>query len=69
MTDTVEFSWDAWVNKVDPDHAKTKLVVVEYEFTARNLPLEPDGDDRFYRDGMRVFRGNYQERGPYGADE
>ena len=69
MTKTIEFSWDAWVAKHDPDHNHEKVNVVEYEFTARGLPLEPDGDDKTYRDGMRVFRANYQTRGAYAEDD
>jgi hypothetical protein len=69
MTKTVEYSWDAWINSVDPDHANDKVNVVEYEFTARGLPLEPNGDNRLHQDGYRIFRANYKTRGAYASDE
>lgn len=69
MTKSREFSWEQWVNSVDPDHAHEKIHVVEYEFSARGLPLEPTGDNRTYRDGLRVFRANYQQRGAYAPDD
>lgn len=68
-TTTIEFSWDAWVSKLDPDHDDRSSVEVEYEFSARGLPIEPTGDTRLYERGFRVFRGNYRTRGAYADDE
>lgn len=59
---TREYSWLALVQQADPDHARLSRYVVEYEFTAVGR-----GDERTHENGMRVFRGNYDERGPYTA--
>lgn len=68
-TKTVEFSWDAWVSRMDPEHDERSNTVVEYEFSARGLPIEPDGDNSVYENGFRVFRGNYRSRGAYSSEE
>jgi hypothetical protein len=57
---TRELSWLALVQQADPDHARTARYVIEYEFTAYGR-----GDERTHENGMRVFRGNYDVRGPY----
>lgn len=55
-----EFSWLAMVIQAEPDHYRLKRNVIEYEFTAVGR-----GDERTHENGMRVFRGNYDVRGPY----
>lgn len=55
-----EISWLAMVIQAEPDHYRLKRNVIEYEFTAHNR-----GDERTHENGQRVFRGNYDERGPY----
>lgn len=56
-----ELNWLSIVQQADPDHARVKRHVIEYEFTSYSR-----GDERTHEGGMRVFRGNYDERGPYG---
>lgn len=54
-------SWRDLCLKADPDFARTARTVVEYEFsTPRTL-----GDERLYRNGRRIFEGDYQKRGAY----
>lgn len=60
---TRELSWLDIVQRADPEHLRTKRYVVEYEFSSRER-----GDERTHQDGMRVFRGNYDDRGPYAAE-
>lgn len=55
-----EVSWLSIVQRADPEHARNSRHVIEYEFTAHQ-----GGDDRTHEGGMRVFRGNYDVRGPY----
>ncbi len=57
---TRELSWLDIVKRADPEHSRTKRYVVEYEFSSRER-----GDEKTHENGMRVFRGNYDERGPY----
>ena len=57
-----EVSWLSIVQRADPEHSRNKRHVIEYEFTAYS-----GGDDRTHEGGRRVFRGNYDERGPYAA--
>lgn len=56
-----ETSLLALVMQADPEHSRNKRYMIEYEFTASGR----GGDERTHADGMRVFRGNYDERGPY----
>lgn len=56
-----ETSLLAMVLQADPEHTRDKRYVVEYEFTASGRA----NDERTHKDGMRVFRGNYDVRGPY----
>lgn len=56
-----ETSLLAMVTQADPEHSRAKRYVIEYEFTASGRA----NDERIHADGMRVFRGNYDERGPY----
>ncbi len=60
---TRELSWLDIVQRADPDHSRAKRYVIEYEFSSRER-----GDERTHEAGMRVFRGNYEERGPYRAE-
>lgn len=57
-----EITWRNLVIRADPDFVRKDRVVVEYEFTA---PSGRGLDPRFYRDGYRVFWGDYRNRGPY----
>lgn len=57
---TRELSWLDIVQRADPDHSRAKRYVIEYEFSSRER-----GDERTHENGMRVFRGNYDVRGPY----
>lgn len=54
----------AQVLAAEPDHYRLKRNVIEYEFTAPG-----SGNPLTHENGMRVFRGNYDERGPYAATE
>ena len=65
-------TWRDLVVKANPNHTRESRFVREYEFSA------PGGganlDERTYKDGKRIFEGDYQERGPYvdevaGADD
>lgn len=52
----------AMVLQAEPEHYSLKRNVIEYEFTAYG-----SGDPATHDNGMRVFRGLYDERGPYSA--
>lgn len=53
-------TWITLVMQADPEHAREKRNVVEYEFSAKG-----GGSEKTHRDGQRVFRGDYGRRGPY----
>lgn len=57
----------AWLTEVlqaDPEHSREKRNHIEYEFSA------PGGGSRkTHENGKRVFRGNYDQRGPYAPEE
>ena len=55
-----EFSWHQLVVQADPDWNKDSRIVTEYEFTAKGI-----GNPRTHENGYRVFKGDYQTRGPY----
>lgn len=59
-----DVSWLSLVQRADPDHARKARHVIEYEFTAYGR-----GDERTHEGGMRVFRGNYDQRGPYAPQD
>lgn len=56
-----ELTWLSIVQRADPEHARRSRYVTEYEFTSHTRGW----DDRTHENGMRVFRGNYDVRGPY----
>ena len=58
------FSWLSLVLQADPEHTRNKRYVTEYEFSSRG-----GGSDKTHEEGKRVFRGNYDTRGPYATDE
>lgn len=60
-----ETSLLAMVTQADPEHSRDKRYAVEYEFTASGRAT----DERTHADGMRVFRGNYDVRGPYAPSD
>mgnify|MGYP003451364288 CR=1 FL=1 len=65
MTVSRQIAWRDLCLKADPDFARTARTVVEYEFsTTRTL-----GDERLYRNGRRIFEGDYQRRGAYRPQE
>jgi hypothetical protein len=68
MTDTIQFSWLDLVRRADPDHARESRYVIEYEFTAPTGGVGAKHSGRTHERGLRVFRGNYDERGPYAAE-
>lgn len=68
-TKTIEFSWASWLAQADPEWLPGKKRTVEYEFTARGLPLEPTGDTAEFENGMRVFRANPDRRGAYAPED
>ena len=57
--------WRTLVVQADPEHTRKSRIVREYEFTA---PSSRSLDDKSYKDGKRVFEGDYQTRGPYADD-
>lgn len=61
---TIERDWRSLVLEADPDHTRKSRYVIEYEFTS------PGGFGRpeTHEGGMRVFRGNYDQRGAYRAE-
>lgn len=61
---TRQYSWLALVQQADPDHARLSRYVIEYEFTAPGR-----SNERTHENGMRVFRGNYDRRGPYAPSD
>ena len=58
-----ESSLLALVLQAEPNHYALKRNLIEYEFTAFT-----SGNEKTHENGMRVFRGLYDERGPY-ADQ
>lgn len=68
-TKTIEFSWEAWLSRADPDWQPGKTREIEYEFSARGLSIEPSGDVTEFENGQRVFRGNPRNRGAYAPDD
>lgn len=61
MTVTRTISWRELCLKADPDFARTARTVVEYEFSTPRY----GGDERYHRNGRRIFEGDYQRRGAY----
>ncbi len=54
----------ALVIAANPNWARDSRIVDEYEFSSA-----PGGDPKQHADGQRVFRGDYQNRGPYSPDD
>lgn len=54
--------WRSIVVQANPEHTRESRIVDEYEFTA---PGGRDANDKTHKGGRRVFKGDYQERGPY----
>lgn len=65
MTTTIELSWLELVLRANPDHVRESRFAIEYEFTA---PSKTHGDERTHDGQSRVFRGNYDVRGPYAPE-
>ena len=61
---TRETDWRSLVVQADPEHNRTSRYVREYEFTSAGR----SGPDRTHEDGLRVFYGNYDVRGPYAPE-
>ncbi len=63
MTITKQQNWKTLVLQADPNHTRDSRVVPEYEFAN-----PPGGDPKKHEveGGKRVFKGDYQTRGPYG---
>ena len=57
-----ETSWHSLCVQADPDFVRKSRIVVEYEFST---PGKTIGDERTHDGGRRIFRGDYQRRGPY----
>lgn len=60
MSDTREIPWRQLVLQADPDHTRESRFMTEYEFSAPSR-----GDPRTHEGNQRVFKGDYQTRGPY----
>lgn len=58
-------TWRDLVIQADPDHVRNSRIVTEYEFSSPGGRGRPETHDR----GFRVFRGDYQRRGPYQPQE
>lgn len=65
MPNTRTISWTAIVQAHDPDWQQKNLNPIEYEFTA---PWGPGLDPATHQNGIRIFRGFYQTRGPYATE-
>lgn len=65
MTRTITRDFRSLVIRADPDWPRDKRFVTEYEFTA---PSSPSGDPRTHEGGQRIFKGFYDQRGPYAED-
>ncbi len=65
MTVSRQIAWRDLCLKADPDFARTARTVVEYEFSTPRYV----GDERYHRNGRRVFEGDYQRRGAYRTHE
>jgi len=64
MAGTRTFSWLTLVLQADPDHGRDKRYTKEYEFSAPG-----GGPARTHEEGLRVFKANYDQRGPYAPEE
>ena len=68
MTTTINTNWRSLVMQADPEFAKDSRIVREYEFSAPGGRRLGGQYDELYADGMRIFKGDYQNRGPYAPD-
>lgn len=59
-----ETDWRSLVVKADPNWQRDNRHTIEYEFTSH----AGGGDERTHENGRRVFKANYDERGPYSDD-
>ena len=59
-----ETTWLSQVLQSDPDHTRNARYVVEYEFSTPGTMV---GGELTHENGSRVFRGYYDQRGPYVA--
>lgn len=64
MTKTIITDFRSLVVKADPDWVRDRRYVIEYEFPGSAGGTS--GDERTHEGSTRVFRGNYDQRGPYG---
>jgi hypothetical protein len=67
MTTTIVTDWRSLVVQADPDHTRNSRFVTEYEFTSPG-PGQ-NSDERTFKDGKRIFIGDYQTRGAYASDD
>lgn len=63
---TRETTWRALCIQADPEFTKSSRQIVEYECSSGG---RRNGDERVFRNGYRVFMGDYQVRGPYRPEE
>lgn len=57
--------WRSIVVQANPNHTEQSRNVIEYEFTT---PGSGNLDEKTYEGGRRIFKGDYQRRGPYADD-
>jgi len=62
-TKTINTDFRSLVVKADPDWPLDRRYILEYEF-----PALGQGDPRTHQGSSRVFKGFYDQRGPYGDD-
>lgn len=69
MTFVRTITWLSQVLQANPEHQRESRDVVEYEFGAASTAT-PSGPtfDRTHKEGKRIFRGDYQQRGLYAGD-
>jgi hypothetical protein len=65
MTTSRDIPWISIVLQAEPEFYLKSRNVIEYEFSAPGRM----GNPRTHEEGLRVFRGDYQTRGPYAPEE
>ena len=65
MAGTRRIDWLTLVTQADPDFGRESRHVVEYRFSTPGGRPPPHSSREDYEDGFRIFRGDYQNRGPY----
>lgn len=67
MAKTLNTNWRALVLQADPDFVRDSRFVTEYEFSSPS-GFRDGTNKEIHQNGLRIFKGDYQKRGPYATD-